>query len=57
MLAAAVIANPTRTARIRPNATRYFGQTVDGRAIVVSVADNPRDLIITAMLDRSGVQA
>lgn len=47
---AAVLSNPTRTARIRPNATSYFGRALDGRAIVVSLADNPPDLVITVFL-------
>ncbi|MBB4662254.1 hypothetical protein [Conexibacter arvalis] len=44
-------------ARIRPNAASYFGRALDRRAIVVSVAHDPHDLIITVMLDQSEERA
>lgn len=52
----AVLREPTRIERIRPNATSFYGRALDGRAIVVSVADQPDDLIITVMLDESQEQ-
>jgi len=50
----AALAAPFRTATVRPHATSYHGHAVDGRAIVVSVAHEPSDLVITVMLDESG---
>lgn len=46
-----VVNDPAATTTVRPGATNYHGRVDDGRAIVVVVADDMPDLIITVMLD------